>query len=123
MRVSSRVCGSLLIDKMKRVISLEFALRSVVAEHSERPMYLVFPTFRSPSRAVIDSSRGVSSHVRQPMKLLYMKEKLAGINPMEVVEVWCETKPLDGAFNILLDVGCRVCDAPISAIQAIEATL
>jgi hypothetical protein len=41
-------------------ISLELALRSVAAEHSERPMYLVFPAFRISSRAGIDSSSGVS---------------------------------------------------------------
>ena len=39
---------------------LELALRSVAAEHSDRPMYLVFPARRISSRAGIDSSRGVS---------------------------------------------------------------
>jgi hypothetical protein len=39
---------------------LELALRSVAAEHSERPIYLVFPALRIPSRAGIDSSNGVS---------------------------------------------------------------
>jgi hypothetical protein len=43
------------------VILLASALRSVAAEGSERPMYLVLPDLRRPSRAVIDSSRGVSS--------------------------------------------------------------
>lgn len=44
-------------------ISLELALRSVAAEHSERPMYFVFPAFRSSSSAGIDSSRGVPVEV------------------------------------------------------------
>lgn len=39
---------------------LESALRSVFAEHSESPMYLVLPAFRISSRAGIDSSSGVS---------------------------------------------------------------
>jgi hypothetical protein len=39
---------------------LEFALRSVAAEHSESPMYLVFPALRISSRAGMDSVRGVS---------------------------------------------------------------
>jgi hypothetical protein len=39
---------------------LEFAFRKVAAEHSERPIYFVFPALRSSSRAGIDSSRGVS---------------------------------------------------------------
>lgn len=39
---------------------LELALRSVAAEHSDRPMYLVFPARRISSSAGIDSSRGVS---------------------------------------------------------------
>jgi hypothetical protein len=41
-------------------ISLELALRSVAAEHSESPMYLVLPALRISSRAGIDSSSGVS---------------------------------------------------------------
>lgn len=40
--------------------SLELAFFSVDAEHSERPIYFVFPCFRISSSAVIDSSRGVS---------------------------------------------------------------
>lgn len=42
---------------------LEWALRSVLAEHSERPMYLVFPALRISSSAGMDSSRGVSTQV------------------------------------------------------------
>jgi hypothetical protein len=38
---------------------LELALRSVLAEHSERPMYLVLPALRISSSAGMDSSRGV----------------------------------------------------------------
>lgn len=40
---------------------LELALRSVAAEHSERPMYLVLPALRISSSAEMDSSRGVSN--------------------------------------------------------------
>lgn len=43
--------------------SLEFALRSVAAEHSESPMYLVFPALRISSSAGIDSVRGVSMKI------------------------------------------------------------
>ena len=39
---------------------LEFALRSVAAEHSERPMYFVLPALRIASRAGMECSRGVS---------------------------------------------------------------
>lgn len=39
---------------------LEFAFRNVAAEHSERPMNLVLPSFLISSRAGIDSSREVS---------------------------------------------------------------
>ena len=45
--------------------SLELARRRVAAEHSESPMYFVFPAFRISSRVVIDSSRGVSDTVRK----------------------------------------------------------
>lgn len=49
---------------------LELALRSVAADHSESPMYLVLPAFRSSSSAGIDSSRGVSSRGRQHTEAL-----------------------------------------------------
>ena len=39
---------------------LEFALRSVSAEHSERPMYFVLPAARREARAGMDWERGVS---------------------------------------------------------------
>jgi hypothetical protein len=39
---------------------LEFALRSVAAEHSERPMYFVLPALRIASRAGMECSSGVS---------------------------------------------------------------
>jgi hypothetical protein len=39
---------------------LEFALRSVAAEHSDSPIYLVFPAWRISASAGIDSWRGVS---------------------------------------------------------------
>jgi hypothetical protein len=40
---------------------LELALRRVSAEHSDRPMYFVFPALRRESRAGIEDSRGVSA--------------------------------------------------------------
>ena len=39
---------------------LEFALRRVEAEHSDRPMYFVLPAARRESRAGMDWDRGVS---------------------------------------------------------------
>lgn len=47
----------------ERKDSLELALRSVAAEHSERPMYLVLPALRISSRAGMDSSNGVSGFI------------------------------------------------------------
>jgi hypothetical protein len=44
--------------------ALAFALRRVAAEHSDRPMYFVFPDRRSSSRAPMDSSSGVSAVVQ-----------------------------------------------------------
>lgn len=44
--------------------SLEFALRSVAAEHLERPIYLVLPALQISSRAGIESSRGVLGSIR-----------------------------------------------------------
>lgn len=31
-----------------------------------------------------------------------------GVNPVEIVEVRCETKPLNCPFDVFLDVSCRV---------------
>lgn len=42
------------------VHGLELALRRVLAEHSDSPMYFVFPALRMESRAGIEDSRGVS---------------------------------------------------------------
>lgn len=39
---------------------------------------------------------------------------------MEVVEVRSKTESLYGAFDVLLDVRRRVCDFPVSPIEAIE---
>lgn len=39
---------------------LELAFRNVAAEHSDKPIYFVFPALRISSSAGIDSSRGVS---------------------------------------------------------------
>lgn len=43
--------------------SLEFAFRSVLAEHSDSPIYLVLPAFLISSNAGIDCSSGVSVHI------------------------------------------------------------
>jgi hypothetical protein len=40
---------------------LECALRRVLAEHSDSPMYFVFPALRMESRAGMEDSRGVSA--------------------------------------------------------------
>jgi hypothetical protein len=44
----------------RRVHVLELALRKVLAEHSDSPMYFVFPSLRMESRAGMEDSRGVS---------------------------------------------------------------
>ena len=44
---------------------LELALRSVLAEHSERPIYFVLPALRISSSGGIDSSSGVSREIQQ----------------------------------------------------------
>ena len=44
----------------RRGYVLEFALRSVSAEHSDSPMYFVLPALRIASRAGMDCSSGVS---------------------------------------------------------------
>ena len=44
----------------RRVDVLELALRRVLAEHSDSPMYFVFPALRMESRAGMEDSRGVS---------------------------------------------------------------
>lgn len=53
-RELAELCGATL---------LELALRRVAAEHSESPMYLVFPAWRISSRAGMDSVRGVSGQI------------------------------------------------------------
>ena len=101
-------------------------MRSVAAEHSERPIYFVFPAFRSSSKAGMDSSRAVSSQAYELMESLppwRIEEKLTGIDSVEIVQVRCEAKPLHCPFNILLDVSGRICDASISTVQAVEAAL
>lgn len=45
----------------RRVHVLELALRRVLAEHSDSPMYFVFPALRMESRAGMEDSRGVSA--------------------------------------------------------------
>lgn len=43
---------------------LELAFRSVAVEHSDNPIYFVFPAFRISSRAGMDSSKGVFGSMR-----------------------------------------------------------
>ena len=89
---------------------LELALRNVAAEHSDKPMYFVFPCFRISSRAGIDSSRGVSAR-DELVGITYGIEGLhTRINSMQVVEIRCESEALDGSIDICLDVGGRVGD-------------
>ena len=45
----------------RRVHVLELAFRRVLAEHSDSPMYFVFPALRMESRAGMEDSRGVSA--------------------------------------------------------------
>ena len=59
LRDCSGVSGKAVEDPSDRDL-LEFAFLRVAAEHSESPMYFVLPSLRSESKAVIDSSRGVS---------------------------------------------------------------
>lgn len=60
LRDCSGVSGKAVEDPSRDRDLLEFAFLRVAAEHSESPMYFVLPSLRSESKAVIDSSRGVS---------------------------------------------------------------
>jgi len=62
--VSWRVSKAEYSAWMAWILAMEFAFRSVLAEHSERPMYLVLPALRHSSRAGMDSSRGVLGSMR-----------------------------------------------------------
>lgn len=86
---------------------LELALRSVAAEHSERPMYFVLPALRISSRAGIDSVRGVSTRVSK-MDIITPVIGHTGIYPVQIVEIRGEAKSLNRAFDVLLDVRGRV---------------
>ena len=89
---------------------LVFALRKVAAEHSDKPMYFVFPVRRSSSRAPIDSSRAVSLVVklgyrfegsRGVLRVFYIR---TGVDSMEVVEIWSESEPVNRSLDVFLDV-------------------
>ena len=43
-------------------------------------------------------------------------EKRTGIYPVEIVEIWGESKSLDGAIDVLLDMLWLVCDFAVTAI-------
>jgi len=58
-----RRVSKLKADRLGEIV-LEFAFRSVLAEHSERPMYLVLPDLRHSSSAGMDSSSGVLGSMR-----------------------------------------------------------
>lgn len=95
---------------------LELALRKVAAEHSERPMYFVFPALRISSRAGIDSSRGVSWETSQRNEYQARQSRPTRINAMQVVEIGSEAESLNGTLDVLLDVGGRVGHWSISAL-------
>lgn len=93
---------------------LAFALRNVAAEHSDKPIYFVFPARRSSSRAPIDSSNGVSwdeSAIRVPWKAGNPQLQwiiLTGINSVKVVEIRGETKSVDRPLDVFFNVFGRV---------------
>jgi len=89
---------------------LVFALRKVAAEHSDKPMYFVFPVRRSSSRAPIDSSRGVSLVVklgyrfegsRDVLRVFYIR---TGVDSVEIVEIGSESEPVNRSLDVFLDV-------------------
>jgi hypothetical protein len=83
---------------------LEFALRSVAAEHSERPMYFVFPALRIRSSAGIDSLRGVSrvlSGVAEPDSHRFVHTR---VDAVEIIQIRGESESFDGAVNVCFDM-------------------
>lgn len=89
---------------------LEFARRKVAAEHSERPIYLVFPAFLISSKARIDSSSGVATHnkVSNLNHFLYDCTERTRINAVQIVEVGGKTESVNSALDIFFYVRCRV---------------
>jgi hypothetical protein len=87
---------------------LELALRRVLAEHSDRPMYFVFPSLRMESRAGIDDSRGVSAcfnHVSILIEsIVWAKGRLTRIDAVKVVKIRSESKAFDRSLDVGLDV-------------------
>lgn len=98
---------------------LELALRSVLAEHSERPMYLVFPALRISSSAGMDSSRGVSTQVSIGPAIRISQH--TWVDSMQIVEIGSKAQSVDGALDVLLDVGGRIGDRTVS--KRIKTTL
>jgi hypothetical protein len=97
-----------------RVDVLELAFRRVFAEHSDSPMYFVFPSLRMESRAGIEDSRGVSV-CPCPVSIFVgeffrAKRGLTRIDAVEVVQVRSESKAFDRSLNVGLDVLGRVGD-------------
>jgi len=90
------LCGELCV--------LEFALRSVAAEHSERPMYLVLPAARIESRAGMDCSRGVSCCFPLVDRRTRRRKGHTGVDAVEVIEIWRKAQTLDRAFDVRFDV-------------------
>jgi len=93
---------------------LEFALRKVAAEHSDKPMYFVFPVRRSSSKAPMDSSRGVSLIVKLGYRFKGILDVLTGfyirtgVDSVEVVEIGSESEPVNRPLDVILDVLRRV---------------
>lgn len=74
-------------------------------------MYFVFPALRISSRAGIDSSSGVSIHIRKSAAVeIYKRTR---INSVEVIQIWGETEPANCAVDVLFDVRRRVGHAAI----------
>lgn len=109
-------------QKLHLVHSLALALRNVDAEHSESPIYLVFPAFRISSRAVTDSSNGVSVECGQTAVGIVDESLRTGIDPVEVVQIRSKAKSLDCALDIRLNMRSRIGHRSVAS-HAVEAAL
>lgn len=84
---------------------LELALRSVLAEHSDRPMYFVLPALRISSRAGIDSSSGVSGDQKSAAgSWKSQAARPTRIDTMQIVQIRRETQSLNRAIDVLFDM-------------------
>lgn len=56
----------------------------------------------------MDSSRGVSK-IGESISFVNMsRDKLTGVNSMQIIQIRGEAKSFNGPFNILLDMGGRI---------------